>query len=549
MTNQAKREGAVMTRKVVLAGAPLLLLLALGYAVAQLPSAPASDHFQPAETCMACHNGLSTAAGEDISIGFNWRASMMANAALDPYWHAAVRREIIDFPESRAEIENECSTCHMPMANFEARAKGGAGEVFAHLPAGSSAHPLAPLALEGVSCTVCHQIQGDNFGQPESFTGGFLIDRDHPFEGRRIFGRFDVDAGRASVMQSASGFRPAESAHIRQSEMCATCHTLATHALGAGAGVRLPEQMPYQEWLESDFRDQRSCQSCHMPVVQDSTAISSVLGQPRSGVSRHTFVGGNFFMLRVLNRYRAELGVTALPQELEAAAQRTEAFLQTETATIELEEARRSGDRLEALVRVENLAGHKLPSGYPSRRVWIEFSVFDEGGRKVFSSGEFRPDGSIAGNLNDVDPSLFEPHYTEIRSAEQVQIYEAIMVGPEGEVTTGLLTGVGYGKDNRLLPRGFRKAAANPDVGVHGSALEDDDFRGGGDSVRYSVPVAGDAGPLRIEVALWYQPIGRRWAENLRAYDAPETNRFVRYYDSMASSSARVIARATAAVR
>ena len=37
-----------------------------------------------------------------------------------------------------------------------------------------------------------------------------------------------------------------------------------------------------------------------------------MLGQPRAGVSRHTFVGGNFFMLRMLNRYRAELGVVAV---------------------------------------------------------------------------------------------------------------------------------------------------------------------------------------------------------------------------------------------
>src|SRR5215468_4737173 len=72
------------------------------------------DLFQTSDRCFACHNGLSTAAGEDISIGFGWRPSMMANSARDPYWHAGVRREVIDHAESKSAIEDECSKCHMP---------------------------------------------------------------------------------------------------------------------------------------------------------------------------------------------------------------------------------------------------------------------------------------------------------------------------------------------------------------------------------------------------------------------------------------------------
>ena len=68
-----------------------------------------------------------------------------------------------------------------------------------------------------------------------------------------------------------------------------------------------------------------------MPAVAEPTRIASVLGEEREGVGRHTFLGGNFFMLRMLNRYRAELGVEALPQELEAAARATIAQLQQQT--------------------------------------------------------------------------------------------------------------------------------------------------------------------------------------------------------------------------
>ena len=74
------------------------------------------------------------AAGEDVSIGSTWRSTMMANSARDPYWQAGVRRETIDHPTHSADIQDECAACHMPMAQQIARAAGGKGEVFAHLP-------------------------------------------------------------------------------------------------------------------------------------------------------------------------------------------------------------------------------------------------------------------------------------------------------------------------------------------------------------------------------------------------------------------------------
>ena len=83
--------------------------------------------FQTSDRCFACHNGLSTSTGEDISIGFSWRPTMMANSARDPYWQAGVRRESIDHPESKAVIEDECSKCHMPMARFQSKFGGREG--------------------------------------------------------------------------------------------------------------------------------------------------------------------------------------------------------------------------------------------------------------------------------------------------------------------------------------------------------------------------------------------------------------------------------------
>ena len=516
------------------------------------PTSPSS--FAVGADCLACHNGLTTPSGEDVSIGAAWQASMMAHSARDPYWQAAVRREIIDHPERAAEIQQECAACHMPMA-----ARSGPVDVFALLAAPPStststagdAAVRPALARDGVSCTVCHQMQPEGLGTPATINGRFRV-----AEGaeRPIFGPHAIEPGLARVMHSSSRFRPAEGRHIQSAELCASCHTLTTHALGGGGAVvgSLPEQMPYAEWQRSvyaggAFGELRTCQDCHMPAVAEPTPIASVLGEPRPDLSRHTFVGANAFMLRMLNRHRDALGVEAPSPALADAARRAERLLTTSTATIEIGLVREEGDTVIVDVTVSNLAGHKLPTGYPSRRVWIEFTATDAAGRTVFSSGALLPDGRIAGNDADASPTGIEPHHDEIARAEDVQIYEATMVDAAGVATTGLLSGVRYAKDNRLLPRGFDPAGAPPEIAVRGEASADLTFTGGSDRVRYRVAGLNRVdrsrrGSFRLEAVLRYQPIAWRWARNLAAYDAPETRRFVGFYDAAAGESAIVLA-------
>lgn len=516
------------------------------------PHVTAAGLFVPADTCKACHTNLVTPSGEDVSIFTDWRSTMMANSARDPYWMAAVRREVMDHPASAAAIEDECSICHLPMTTFPERAAGRKGRIFDHLPLGRSDDPDGPLAADGVSCSVCHQIQPKGLGTPASFTGGYVIDVTAPAGARRLFGPFQVDAGRTRVMQSSSTFEPAQSTHIQQSEVCATCHTLFTHSLAKGAAdAKLPEQTPYLEWQQSAFKDTQSCQSCHMPVVAGEMPLTQVLGQPREGVSRHTFLGGNFFMMKMLNRYRVDLGVRATPQEMDAAVARTVRHLQEDTARVSVARAERTAAGLSIEVEVENLAGHKFPTAYPSRRAWLHVVVKDASGRVVFESGAFSADGQIAGNDNDADATRFEPHHKEITRADQVQVYESVMVDPDGRVTTGLLSGARYVKDNRLLPRGMNKAGATADVAVHGAAAQDADFVDGRDRVTYSVALdnASVQGPLTVSADLWFQPIGYRWAVNFRNYDAPEPKRFVGYWEAMASESGIVLAKSAATVR
>ena len=504
--------------------------------------------FHTSDRCVACHNGMRTKSGEDISIGFDWRASMMANSARDPYWQGSVRRESLDHPESKPVIENECSVCHMPIIHLQAQVKDRKAEIFAHLPFNSDNKDNA-AAEDGVTCSVCHQIAKEKLGSRESFNGAFAVDTPERDDQRPEYGPFVIDAGHQRVMQSSTGgFLPTPGAHVRESALCGTCHTLYTKSLGPDGReiATFPEQMPFLEWLHSDYPSRSSCQSCHMPEVGERVPVTALFGEPREGMHRHEFVAANFFMQRMLNNYRADLSVAALPQELTTAANRTVTFLQAQSARVSIRNLESTSSGLSMEVFVENVGGHKLPTAYPSRRVWLHVAVRDRNGQAVFESGALNPDGSIKGNRNDSDPLQFEPHYQEITSPEQVLIYEPILKDSAGHVTTGLLSAIGYLKDNRLLPSGFSKQNAERDIAVIGEAANDPNFTDKGNVVRYSVSTAGAAGPFHVQAELWYQPIGFRWAHNLAPYSAEEPQRFVNYYESMSSNTAVVLASAEA---
>jgi hypothetical protein len=534
-----------------------LLLLAVSLR-AQTPGAsaasgPPAGHaaalFSHADDCVACHNGLTTASGEDVSIGTAWRSTMMANSARDPYFHASVRRETMDHPGRAAEIEDECAACHVPIGHRSAHAAGRAAVVLQPLDGTSRAATNGDrLASDGVSCTVCHQIAPDGLGSPASFNGHFVVRPARADGVRDAFGPFAVDAGRHTIMRSVTGFEQVEAPHIRQSELCATCHTLVTQAFDRDGRVigSLPEQMNYQEWRHSAFDDEgRSCQSCHMPRAAGPLRVSSVLGAERDGLSRHGFVGGNAFMLRLLNRFRDELGVEAPADALEATARLTERQLRDETATIEVTAPERSGDGVAFDVVVRNLTGHKFPTGYPSRRAWLHVVATDDAGHVLFESGAPAPDGSITGSDSDADPQTVEPHYDAIDRPDQVQIYESVMGDAASRPTTGLLSAVRYLKDNRLLPRGFDKRTAAAEIAVVGGANGDDSFTGGSDRLRYQVPVPTGRRLGRVAVELRYQPIAYRWAHNLGAYAAPEPTRFVAFFSRLSGAASAVVATAS----
>ncbi len=508
--------------------------------------ADAKNEFRDSTRCVACHNGLKTPSGEDISIGFQWSASIMANSARDPYWQGSVRREAIDHPDASADIQDECSTCHMPAQHLIDKAAGRKTEVFSRLPLTKDVE-RNHLAADGVTCAVCHQVEPAGLGTHDTFNGNVVV-APTGLKSRPEYGPFAVDAGHQTVMRSSTaGMVPQQAAHIRDAGLCGSCHTLYTVARGAnGKPVgQLPEQMPFLEWEHSDYRTKQTCQECHMPEVTEAVPVTALYGPKRQGMHRHAFVGGNFLMTQMLSDHRDELGVSAQPEKLQEANNLASDFIRTQSARVALLDVRKTVEGLTFAVEVDNLTGHKLPTAYPSRRAWLHVTVSDPGGHTVFESGALNADGSIAGNDNDVDPHRFEPHYEEITNADQVEVFEPILKDEKGQVTTGLLSAIGYLKDNRILPAGFDKQTADNDIAVVGQANDDPNFRGGSAKVRYSIRSSLSC-PCQIHVELWYQPVGFRWAHNFESYKAAaEPQRFLSYYEEAARKSAIVIAEAS----
>jgi hypothetical protein len=506
--------------------------------------------FRSSDRCLACHVGMKTSTGEDYSIGFDWRASLMANSSRDPYWQSSIRRETVDHAEAKQHIENDCSFCHMAGIRLSDRDAGRDTDVFARLPFQKTSRKtseLQRLAQDGVTCSVCHQIEKEGLGTDATFNGNVVVSKAVRADERPEYGPYDSDHGHQTIMHSSTaGYLPVHSDHIRDSALCASCHTLYTQPITTDGSKPplFPEQMPYQEWQHSDYQAKQTCQDCHMPEVKEPTPITALYGHMRGGARRHVFVGADFVMTDMFSNHRDDLAVEALPEELAAATAQTRKFLQTQAAKVSIQNFDRTLGKLSIDVIAQNLSGHKLPTAYPSRRAWLHVKVTDEDGNVVFESGKLRADGSIVGNANDEDPREFEQHYREITKPDEVEIFEPILVDGDDKVTTGLLSARKYIKDNRLLPAGFDKTTADANIKVVGDAADDPGFTDRGSEVRYVVPTGNTVGRLTVVAELWYQPIGYRWAHNLEPYKDAEPQRMVKYFEDSANNSAIVLAKA-----
>jgi len=487
-----------------------------------------NNFFMASGNCYGCHgpdefNNYASvdSQGNDVNVMDDWRSTMMANSARDPFWKAKVSHEISVNPANQSALEDKCTSCHAPMGRYDKFLMGEGHFSMAELA-------MDPIAQDGVSCLACHMQSADSLGF--LFSGELKFDTNNV-----IYGPYGDVFG--SPMTSFVGFEPLLGVHINDAGLCAGCHTLITETAdleGNLTGDEFVEQATYHEWLNSVFNTNTnpdggiSCQSCHIPRIDDAVVISAnyLFLNGRSPYGLHHMAGANSYMLGLLRDNSLQLGLTASAAQFDSTIARTNRLLTQNTLLLEANVEERDLDTARIAVKLTNLGGHKFPSGYPARRAFVELTVRDANDNVLFQSGGW--DESYEVNGHDAS---WEPHYDVIRNPGQAQIYEMVMGDVNGDRTTVLERGKLALKDNRLTPLGFTTSHQSYDTTlIAGVPASDIDFNrdaqgiegSGSDVVHYHVPMNGFSGLIRVQAKVWYQSAPPRYMEEMFEYNTPD---------------------------
>ncbi|MCD6066439.1 MAG: Por secretion system C-terminal sorting protein [Bacteroidetes bacterium] len=484
------------------------------------------QYFLHSSECKTCH-GFDTlhyanidANGVSVNVYDDWESTMMANSATDPLWRAKVSHEILVNPGHSLQLQDKCTSCHAPMGHYTSKFHGNTYYTINDLIADS-------LGLNGVSCLACHTIGPDGLGQ--TFSGHIPFDTN-----RVVYGPYTNP--NAGPMQLYVGMTPTYSAHMSEGAVCSSCHTLIVDGAdlaGNPTGRSFIEQATFHEWKNSAaFGDNVTCQNCHMPRVEDSVIIANQYLNlpPRAPFNRHKFMGGNEFMVRLIKNNKAALGITVPDKHFDSTVVANVKLLQEQTLTIDLTLDSLSTDTAFVKLRLTNKAGHKFPSGYPSRRAVVQLISVSNAGDTLFKSGLFTPDFA----LQNAPPS-HQPHYDVISDETKTQVYEMIIGDVNGDKTTVLERADTTLKDNRIPPEGFQTSIPLYDtVRIVGAAETDPDFNkysggtdgSGQDYVHYHIAVTGLSSTFKVVAKVYFQSVSPEWLQEMFTYNSQPIDDF-----------------------
>ncbi len=495
-------------------------------------------------TCAQCHAGYDP--DNHVEPWDTWAGSMMANAARDPIFWAALDVANADGEEMGfAGVGEFCLRCHTPKGWTEDRASAdlsatppdppGLGDADGCLLGPSPFRIGDPDSdFSGLTCHFCHRMmvnQTPPAGELPFYmeSGKYWIDEEvcesqipFPFEPCRR-GPYDYDA----INDPTPPHPWIQSDYLLDNRICGNCHNVTNPLLnlvdanGDDAGVGgFPIERTFLEWEQSEFSDDQSpsfanCSSCHMPDATQDPAHASVqaLYNRTGNMPIHQLVGGNTWIPQVLKGEYPSLNRDASFDATTAWAfdmlQNRSALVEVTTpSTVPVE------GTLDAEVKITNLSGHKLPTGYgEGRRMWIHVVAKDGADATFWESGAW---SQATGVLTD-DP--------------QLKVYE-VQQGIWDENGMGTCDVVDLGGnhlfhfvrnncvalDNRIPPLGFT-GGDNPEIEPVNYTYPEAtpgvlvNF----DVTQYQIPVPqGTEGPVTVEATLYYQTASKEYVEFLR---------------------------------
>jgi cytochrome c553 len=410
-----------------------------------LPGTQPKEHdfrFRDVANCALCHSRTTNGLADPY---FSWQGGMMAQAARDPVFRAALAIANQDIPG----VGEFCIRCHSPRAWLEGRSSA------------PNASLLKGDDLHGVSCDVCHHLVDPLSAEakklakqvPPGYGNGMIVADPE----RILRGPYDETKG---VPMHATF----QSAYHASSELCGNCHNVSNPTLATNVNTQPPHafghiERTYSEWALSDFAKKESlqtCQSCHFPRVPGGgKAVNYKSGrgdQHRDYFVSHSTVGGSTWVQDAIFRI---WGGQDLDRDALEAGKKGARQLLKKSAVLGLELA--AG---KAHLTVTNLSGHKLPTGYPEgRRMWINVRFLRSG----LLLGELGRYGTKKDYLDSKEvnvPTLRDPDWTRVYECKPgISEAQGAKSGkPSGPSFHFILNDV-ITKDNRIPPRGYRRSA------------------------------------------------------------------------------------------
>lgn len=324
-----------------------------------------------------------------------WSSSMHAYATRDPVFIAMNKRG-----QEQANLGAFCVNCHAPMAVIENKITD-----FADLSD-------VPKHLQGVTCYFCHNAIGVN--EPHN-NANIVLANDTIMRG----------ALDRPLKPTAHGVAPSRSKfhdpdQLDSSLLCGTCHDIVTPN-----GTHIERTLvEYLESVNAKPDGFNSCQDCHMKRSRiEQPAAPGYPGVSARKVHSHLWPGVDVALTPDMPNQDA----------LRSAIERCE-FQAASIGHFEVVWGNwMPGEPFRFKVEIEQLAGHKMPSGASAdRRLWIELVAYDDAGQVVLKSGQIA-DGELE-EKPETDPKYdpwfkpFRDYWTDAEGRETHMFWEAVNV-------------------------------------------------------------------------------------------------------------------------
>lgn len=341
-----------------------------------------------------------------------WSGSMHAYAAKDPVFRAM---NMLGQDATQGRLGSFCVGCHAPLA-----VRGGLTRDGLNLDE-------VPEKLHGVTCYFCHSadaIEGDHnnalhLAADGKFRAGIADPADNPVHG--------------SLHSPLHDRKRAESAAF-----CGACHDIVTPR-----GLAL--ERTYREWRRSLYAKPAeegglTCPACHMPGRNGQAA--QIAGAPIRRIHSHRWPG-------------VDVALEDFPDKPAQRAAVEQALKTAVGSQVCVTQGKRG---IELRVSLENVAaGHAFPSGAAQdRRLWVEISAWREG-RKVFASGETKPDAGFA-DPKDSRLWLFRDSLKDVHGNETHRFWDAAALSGELLPVPTAASGKGSGRRPAHATRIYRYA-------------------------------------------------------------------------------------------